>query len=278
MANNEERYNPYKPTGTYEPVQPYEPVQSHQPVQPYQPVQPKQSGFERGEFSPDALGSKKKRSRPGPMREYRDNQGNLCTKGGRLRCFGRICCCSLMTTVFLIVSIVLTLALFIRPPSITIGSVVPTSGDSNPATGNGIRVALGVDISVSNPNYFDVDFQKIEVELLYPINNNNIPVGGGIATNLNFKSRVQTNFTFPFVLSYNSTEAQATAIFTDLATKCGVTGGTKSNLDVNYKISLGIRILMVVISPVISNTFSFPCPISSSEISKLVNGLNLSLG
>jgi hypothetical protein len=234
------------------------------------------SGFEQGEFSPAAPGSKKKRNRYGPMKEYRDNQGNLCTKGGRVRCFGRICCCSLMTTVFLIVSIVLALALFIRPPSIVIGSAKPLTGsvgNAIEATSSGISIQLGVDISVSNPNYFNVDFQKIEVDLFYPINNT--PVGGGIATNIDFKSRSQTNFTFPFTLSYNSTQAQANAIFSDLATKCGVSGGKTSNLKIDYKIILGIRILMAVIHPVISNTFSFPCPITPKEISQLLNGLNI---
>jgi len=131
---------------------------------------PPESGFDRGEFSPAAVvpDSKKKRSRSGPMKEYRDIQGNLCTRGGRLRCFGRICCCSLMTTVFLIVSIVLALALFIRPPSIIIGSAVPLSGsvgNAITATSSGISIQLGVDISVANPNYFNVDLQKIEVDL-----------------------------------------------------------------------------------------------------------------
>ena len=74
------------------------------------------------------------------------------------------------------------------------------------------------------------------LKLLYPINNT--PVGGGIANNIDFKSRSQTNFTFPFVLTYNSTQAEASAIFSDLATKCGVTGGAKSNLNINYKITV----------------------------------------
>ena len=70
----------------------------------------------------------------------------------------------------------------------------------------------------------------------------------------------------------------------DLATKCGITGGTKTNINVNYKITvssnsfgfrkvvnavlqLGIHILLVTISPVISNQFSFPCPLQASDIS-----------
>ena len=70
-------------------------------------------------------------------------------------------------------------------------------------------------------------------------------MGGGIATDINFKSRSQTNFTFPFMLSYNSTEAQASAIFSDLASRCGVTGGKKSNLDINYTINVSCIYILV---------------------------------
>jgi len=73
-------------------------------------------------------------------------------------------------------------------------------------------------------------------------------------------------------------------VILDLATKCGIAGGTKTNINVNYKITvssssfefrevikavlqLGIRILLVTISPVISNEFNFPCPLQASDIS-----------
>jgi hypothetical protein len=73
-------------------------------------------------------------------------------------------------------------------------------------------------------------------------------------------------------------------VILDLANKCGVGGGTKTNINVNYKITvssssfglrkvinavlqLGIRILLVTISPVISNQFNFPCPLQASDIS-----------
>lgn len=46
------------------------------------------------------------------MRRWRyEHQGNLWTKGGRGRCFGRFFCCTIMIFVFLLVSIILSLAL-----------------------------------------------------------------------------------------------------------------------------------------------------------------------
>jgi len=228
------------------------------------------SGFDEGEFSQSAIAPDIRSKSTQALKDYRlGHQGNLCTKGGRVRCIGRICCCSLMTTVFLIVSIVLALALWIRPPSITIGSVQPLSGTSILTTSGGVTIRLGVQLSVTNPNYFSIDFTKIDLELLYPINNTKI---GGGNTTINFKSRSQTNFSFPIDFSYNTSNDQQGVILHDLAAKCGV-GGTKSNLDIDYKIFLGIRFFIITISPEISNSFSFPCPISAADVSQLLAGL-----
>lgn len=173
-----------------------------------------------------------------------------------------------MTTVFLIVSIVLSLALWIRPPSVVIGNV-QTSG-VNVTGGTGLSINMGVNISVNNPNYFSVNFQKIEAEIFYPINNTLI--GGGTSENIIFHSRSETAFTFPFMLSYQTTLDPQGKILIDLANKCGVNGGSKSNISVNYKITLGIRIVLVTISPVVANTFSFLCPISASELENMLKG------
>jgi len=235
------------------------------------PVRKQESGFDQGEFTP----TPRTRKTPRALREYRyDHQGNLWAKGGRGRCAGRVCCCTLMTTVFLIVSIVLALALWVRPPSIGIGSVktMEDNGATIQQMSDGVKINLGVNISVTNPNYFSVDFKKIQAEIIYPINN--MPIGGGYASDIVFKSTSQTNFTFPFSLVYNSTVDSGGQVIVDLATKCGVNGGTKTNINVNYKITLGIRILLFTISPVISNQFNFPCPLKASDISKFLGGSN----
>ncbi|KAF8201530.1 hypothetical protein BJ912DRAFT_504579 [Pholiota molesta] len=175
-----------------------------------------------------------------------------------------------MTTVFLVVSIILSLALWIRPPSISIGDVqtMTVDGATIQQVPDGLQVNLGVNISVQNPNYFSVDFKKIEADITYPIND--FPIGDGSANNVIFKSRTETNFTFPFALKYNSTADTGNKVIVDIASKCGVGSGTKQNIVVNYKITLGIRIALVTISPVISNQFNFPCPLSASDISKFL--------
>lgn len=205
------------------------------------------------------------------LRQYRyDHQGALWTKGGRGRCIGRFCCCTIMTVLFLIVSIVLALALWVRPPGIIIGQVAPApQGGSTITTnsdGNGLSLSvhLALNITVDNPNYFSVNFKEIKAELFYPINNT--PIGGGTSTNVVFPANSQTNWTFPFDIQYKSSADPRSLVLSDLASKCGA---NKQNLNIDYTITPALRILFVTISPAVSNTFNFPCPISPDQLPNL---------
>jgi LEA14-like dessication related protein len=227
------------------------------------------SGFEQGEFTP------KEKALRG-VKQYRyDYRGNLWSKGGRGHCCGRFCCCILMSTVLLVVSIVLTIILWIRPPNVVVGNV---SLAANPLKINAAQKQLTIDfavnISVSNPNSLGIAFQKIEADIFYPINNTR--VGGGELQNIVFKPNQQTNVTFPLAIDYDANEDPQYKILTDLATKCGVNGGTQSPITVNYKITLGLRVLLFVISPVISNTVTFDCPASADQIESFLQSLGIS--
>ncbi|KXN92233.1 hypothetical protein AN958_08686 [Leucoagaricus sp. SymC.cos] len=202
------------------------------------------------------------------LRQYRyDHQGALWTTGGRGRCFGRFCCCTIMTVVFLIVSIVLALVLWVRPPGIVIGDVAPVSEGGSTITTNtdgdglSLSIHLALNITVDNPNYFSVNFKQVKAELFYPINNT--PIGGGTSTNVVFPANTRTDWTFPFDVQYKTSADPGTRVLSDLVNKCGV---NKQNLNINYKITPSLRILFVTISPTISNSFSFPCPIDPGSI------------
>ncbi|KAK0239978.1 hypothetical protein EDD85DRAFT_469810 [Armillaria nabsnona] len=231
------------------------------------------SGFDHGEFSKEKV--------PQTLKKYRyETQGNLWTRGSRPRCIGRFCCCTLLIAVFLILSIILSLALWIRPPNVTIGELqtVASNGSEFEITNDGVNINLGVNITVDNPNYFSVELKKVTAELFYPLNSSSTgtDIGGGTSNNINFASHSETNFTFPFAIEYTQANDPNNAILLDLLQKCGILG-TKSNIDVNYKITLAIRILMVTVSPVISNSFNFACPLDSSSLSDLMgsSGFNL---
>jgi len=212
------------------------------------------------------------------LRAYRyDHQGNLWTKGSRVQCVGRFTCCILLVFVLLLVPILLNLALWIRPPNIGINSVAPvTTGSTIQLQDDGLTINLGVSISVNNPNYFSVDFTKIQTEIFYPISNT--PIGGGTQRNIDFGSHTETNFTFPFSIIYKRSLDPGNQILTDLATRCGFLGSPKTRLKVNYKITLGVRILFVVVSPVVSNSFDFDCPLKEKDVAGLLNKAGLTVG
>lgn len=307
-GNNGYTSNPYYVDQTYRSFNPYE--EQQQPHRTYdpagygsyrdEPFQPPVGGSNSHEsaltsqgptYTEDkevattatALGSKTYNkvgdNSPAAIRAWRyDHQGNLWTKGGRGRCIGRFCCCTLFIFLFLLASIVLSLALWIRPPNIVINGVnIPTSGSTIQATNDGLTINLGVNITVSNPNYFSVNFREIKADITYPLNNTDI--GGGSKKDVTFGANTEDKeFDFPFAIVYKESNDPNHAILIDLATKCGIIGGVKTKLSVNYKITLGLRILFITISPVVSNSFKFDCPISSSDIADLLKSSGINLG
>ncbi|KAG8695953.1 hypothetical protein FRC09_008831 [Ceratobasidium sp. 395] len=210
----------------------------------------------------------------GDIRLWRhDEHGNVWTKGSRTRCVGRFCCCTVMTTIFLIVSIALTLGLWVRPPDISFNGIkMPTSGSTVVAQTTGITINLNLAIGVVNPNFFAADFSAIEAKAFYPGVSQQI--GGGTLNNINFPSHSDTNFLFPFSINYTEAIDPNKTIIKDIAVKCGFIGNTKSDIPVNYKLTLKLKVLGLTISPSFSGSASFSCPLQASDISGL--GIDLS--
>ena len=76
-------------------------------------------------------------------------------------------------------------------------------------------------------------------QIFYPIENTNI--GSGLITDLVFKAHETTNFTFPFTIKYKESLDPNHKIIIDIATKCGFVGSAKTNIKVNYKITVSLR-------------------------------------
>ncbi|KLO11885.1 hypothetical protein SCHPADRAFT_449867 [Schizopora paradoxa] len=210
------------------------------------------------------------------IKKWRQNHNEVTwTRGSRGRCIGRFCCCGLLMLIFLLVSVVFTLLLFIRPPNIQINNVaLPTNGSAFQVTSSSLNLNLYVNVSVANPNYFQVDLAEIKADLTYPINN--LDVGGGQANNIVFKTFSNTAFKFPFTLTYNEQDDPKGLVLDDILSRCGITG-QKRDLDINYKITLGVKVLFVTISPSFSSSFSFECPITASDIADLLNGAGVTV-
>ncbi|CAE6504568.1 unnamed protein product [Rhizoctonia solani] len=210
----------------------------------------------------------------GDIRLWRhDEHGNAWTKGSRTRCVGRFCCCTVMTIIFLILSIVMTLGMWIRPPDISFNGIkTPTNGSTVEAQTTGILINLNLAIGVVNPNFFSADFSSIQAKAFYPGVTEQI--GGGLLENINFPSHSDTTFLFPFSINYTEAIDPNKKIIQDIAVKCGFIGNSKSDIPVNYSLTLKLKIAGVAISPSFSGSASFSCPLKASDISGL--GIDLS--
>jgi len=177
-----------------------------------------------------------------------------------------------MTAFLLIVGIILTGALWIRPPNITFNGVVFAENATKVSViTDGFTINLQLNISVSNPNFFSATFSNISAIATYPLGNST-NIGGGSLSNVNFASHSTDQVVlFPFTVQYTESEDPGFKIAEDIAAKCGFPNGTPGDITVNYVLTLKIRII-AQISPSFSSSASFPCPLTAAELGGLAGG------
>lgn len=79
-------------------------------------------------------------------------------------------------------------------------------------------------------------------------------------------SRTDLNFTFPFAIQYNPTYDTDQSVLSDLAEKCGLTGGAKSDITIDYTIRFQAKVLVIKVHPTISSSATFACPLDVNII------------
>ncbi|KAH8995395.1 hypothetical protein EDB92DRAFT_201737 [Lactarius akahatsu] len=258
--------------------------------EPYQdePIHPLSQGHstdplnhenkEEPTFYADEFSATPRNGNPRNVRTWRYQQGrHLWTRGGGLRCLCRFFFCTVFIALFLVISIALCLALWIRPPDIIIGSnnnTSPVVTQGVNVVNDGIQVKLGLPVQVVNPNYFSAKLTHVTADIIYPINNTHI--GNGTLSNVKLPSHTTTSFTFPFTIDYTESIDPTSAIITDIAAKC--LASPQKDLTIKYELTVGVKVFFVSVSPTISDSISFTCPISSSDLETLAKQLGLNLG
>ncbi|KAG8933285.1 hypothetical protein FRC02_012184 [Tulasnella sp. 418] len=174
-----------------------------------------------------------------------------------------------MMTLLLIVSIVLSLGLWVRPPDIRFNGIkLPESGSGVTVETDGLHINLELSIGVKNPNFFGAAFRTIEAKAFYPPLQPQL--GGGILDNVNFPANSETTFLFPFSIVYTTTIDPTNILMKDLVDKCGIRDpSVTSKLKVKYELSLALRILVATINPSFSGSADFDCPVTREDLIKL---------
>lgn len=91
-------------------------------------------------------------------------------------------------------------------------------------------------------------------------------MGGGFLAEKFVPTYSDLNFTFPFAIEYNPNVDTDQSMLNDLAEKCGLTGGPKSDITIEYTIRLTAKVLIIKVNPTISSSATFPCPLDVNII------------
>ncbi|CDZ97078.1 Immunoglobulin-like fold [Phaffia rhodozyma] len=237
---------------------------------PYENYATGGSGYARqSAYSYAVYGEEKPPAPPrstGLLGEWRkQDRGKILMRGGGLRFFGRCLACTLMFGIILLLSIVFSLAMFIKPPDIIVQSVKVGTPAYN---GTALTVEFNVNLEVLNPNYFSASIKNVEALAYWPDVTNS--VGEGSIKSVKFKSNTKTTFTVPFELIYESSTDTSKTIITDIINDCGfLSSSTKKDLTLDYTLDMSISVLSISVSPTIKNSVSFECPFTLAEIESL---------
>ncbi|KAG0666579.1 hypothetical protein C6P46_004245 [Rhodotorula mucilaginosa] len=211
------------------------------------------------------------------LRMFRkDEHAGALTRGGRMRCCGRVFCCSIMLIVLILVGIVAAFFLWVKPPDVTFRGIrPPTSGNEVSVQTGGFLINVTLDINVINPNFFGAHFSRVDATAYYPTKPNEA-VGGGTLKNFDIKKHSNSTINFPFSINYTTSYDSDRTVLQDIARRCGFLGDAATQLKVNYKVKTEVRVIAVSIGPTFSSSASFDCPLTESDITGFLGSSGLS--
>ncbi|KAF1800514.1 hypothetical protein V8B55DRAFT_1535422 [Mucor lusitanicus] len=241
----------------------------------------------------DKLQGKERNQMPelGPEHDADMENGGENRKKRRMEdrnCCVRCMCCACCLPIwaagilwFIIIAIIIVVIVigaiagtFIMPTVDMAGvSTTPTTGSQFSFTGDGISINFGLIVAVNNPNLLSIDLTDINATAYYPNDNGgHTYIGKGYLAEQNVPKYSNFNFTFPFSLEYNPSYDADQSVLNDLVEKCGLSGGEKKDITIDYTIRLTAKVLVIKVHPTISSSATFACPIDNGGLAGLGDG------
>ncbi|KAI9468279.1 MAG: hypothetical protein EXX96DRAFT_492950 [Benjaminiella poitrasii] len=149
---------------------------------------------------------------------------------------------------------------------IGLDSIVPAGVEQFQATSTGFNINVGLLFNIINPNALGLKLSNITAKVYYYINGRPYQMGIGFLDYEYIPKHSNVNFTFPFIINYNSNDANSKALLSSIEEKCGLNGESTSNIDITYDVALKAQVLFVKVYPAISSSSSFACPIQVTKV------------
>ncbi|KAI9257909.1 hypothetical protein BY458DRAFT_518479 [Sporodiniella umbellata] len=179
----------------------------------------------------------------------------------------RWCTCILFLLILVLAIVIGVLVALFKMPTVEFTGLKGSPKMTN--VNNMLNMTFDLGITVHNPNFESITFEKIWADAYYP-SPYSVKVGGGEVSNVHIVSNGVTNITFPFAIHINSTDPAQQGVMMDLVTKCGLDGSTKRNIDLNYYVHPTVRIVGIAITPKIAASMSVPCPIQGDDLAGIL--------
>ncbi|KAF9903170.1 hypothetical protein EC991_004116 [Linnemannia zychae] len=184
---------------------------------------------------------------------------------------GRFTCCICLILLLAIIALVIVIFTVFKLPKVDFKGLESTPDFKFNQGQSTFTVNLTANIEVQNPNPIGFTFESITATAYYPKYAPSI--GGGSLSNVKFPSHQTVLLHFPISASYQSSQDQGFTVVSDILTRCGVRGGTATNIAINYDLKLTMKIIGISISPTIKNQHvSIDCPDNIAEITSGLPG------
>ena len=140
---------------------------------------------------------------------------------------------------------------------------------------NGFSIPLDPIIHVSNDNFFDIRLTDLQVNGTHPLYGyGTVPLGTGYLQQFTMESRSEADFTFPFLVQYNSTNDPGIGYFSQLIENCTDASNRQLYLEVSFSVNYDTWAKSGNIFE--TREVAVPCPISEQEASSIKRLLGVS--
>lgn len=194
----------------------------------------------------------------------------------------RIIIGNLILAIIFIVSIILLIVMFLRPPNVAISGVSVPSQNGVSYQNGAFSFNVSVDISISNPNSISASLSKLKATA-YDSQDQTTALGHGEITNQKIKRNDNTTIVFPFQIQYDQSQDSDLSIIRNIASDCGLSlsGGSSSgsgDLSFLFKIEVDVEVLSITVPVNVNRNVSFPCPLSGTSLQGVLSGLGSAFG
>lgn len=182
----------------------------------------------------------------------------------------RVLACVIINAIIVIVSIICLVVIFARPFNVGVGTITPPSTNSVSLQGTTLTFNGSIDFIVSNPN--SISSALTLNAKVYDQVDMSQDIGRGSVENAKIDANSNSTITFPYQIRYDYSSDGSKAILEDLASKCGLTGGSTGKLDLTLDIDADIKILSVPVPVSFKQDVEFDCPIPASILKSIAGG------